>query len=138
MIKPQGHRAPFSMEAQMPNNLADLPFFIKVFAVIIGAVFAMTLTGDIDKEGKLKLSFGVFVKIAFSAVFGFLSGGWLIEYMGWQSWGYTSHGFIMMLCSVFGMTLVGIVYQAALLSLNGKNLGEIISEIKITFKSIFK
>ena len=138
MTEPQGHRAPFSMEAQMPNNLADLPFFIKVFAVIIGAVFAMTLTGDIDKEGKLKLSFGVFVKIAFSAVFGFLSGGWLIEYMGWQSWGYTSHGFIMMLCSVFGMTLVGIVYQAALLSLKGKNLGEIISEIKITFKSIFK
>lgn len=122
----------------MPNNFENLPFFMKVLAVIIGAVFAMTLTGDIDKEGKLKLSFGVFTKITFSAVFGFLAGGWMIEYMGWQSWGYTSHGFVMMLCSVFGMTLVGIVYQAALLSLTGKSLSEIVAEIKETFKSIFK
>ncbi|OOS02162.1 hypothetical protein SAMN02745664_1312 [Moraxella cuniculi DSM 21768] len=122
----------------MPNNLADLPFFVKVFAVIIGAVFAMTLTGDIDSDGRLKLSFGVFVKITFSAVFGFLSGAWLIEYMDWSHWSHTSHGFVMMLCSVFGMTLVGILYQSALLSLTDKKLSEIIAEIKLTFKSIFK
>ena len=122
----------------MPNNLTDLPFFIKVFAVIIGAVFAMTLTGDIDRDGKLKLSFGVFVKITFSAVFGFLAGAWLIEYMDWGHWSYASHGFVMMLCSVFGMTLVGIVYQSALLSLKGKKLSEIVAEVKSTFKSIFK
>ena len=122
----------------MLNNLENLPFLLKVFAVIIGAVFAMTLTGDIDKDGKLKLSFGVLVKITFSAVFGFTAGGWMIEYMGWQSWGYASHGFVMMLCSVFGMTLVGIVYQATLLSLRGKNLSEIVAEVKETFKSIFK
>ncbi len=122
----------------MTNNLTDLPLILKVFAVVIGAVFAMTLTGDIDKEGKLKLSFGVFIKVTFSAVFGFLSGSWLIEYMGWGYWSYASHGFVMMLCSVFGMTLVGIIYQATLLSLTGKTLGEIIAEIKETFKSIFK
>lgn len=122
----------------MPNNLTDLPFIVKVFAVIIGAVFAMTLTGDIDSDGKLKLSFGVFVKITFSAVFGFLSGAWLIEYMDWSHWSYTSHGFVMMLCSVFGMTLVGIAYQSALLSLTDKTLSEIVAEIKVTFKSIFK
>lgn len=122
----------------MPNNLTELPFFVKVFAVIIGAVFAMTLTGDIDRDGKLKLSFGVFVKITFSAVFGFLSGAWMIEYMDWGHWSYASHGFVMMLCSVFGMTLVGIVYQAALLSLKGKTLSEIVAEVKETFKSIFK
>lgn len=122
----------------MPNNLADLPFFVKVFAVVVGAVFAMTLTGDIDTEGRLKLSFGVFVKITFSAVFGFMAGAWLIEYMDWSHWSYASHGFVMMLCSVFGMTLVGIVYQAALLSLKGKKLSEIVAEVKETFKSIFK
>lgn len=122
----------------MPNNLADLPFFIKVFAVIIGAVFAMTLTGDIDRDGKLKLSFGVFVKITFSAVFGFLSGAWLIEYMGWGYWSYASHGFVMMLCSVFGMTLVGIVYQAIKLSTTNKTPSEIVAEVKDTFKAIFK
>ena len=122
----------------MPSNLENLPFFVKVFAVIIGAVFAMTLTGDIDTDGKLKLSFGVFTKIAFSSMFGFLAGAWLIEYMGWSHWSMPSHGFIMMLCSVFGMTLVGIVYQATLLSLKGKSLSEIVAEIKETFKSIFK
>ena len=122
----------------MPNNLENLPFFVKVFAVIIGAVFAMTLTGDIDRDGKLKLSFGVFVKITFSAVFGFLAGGWLIEYMGWQSLGHTSQGFVMMLCSVFGMTLVGIVYQAIKLSTTNKTPSEIVAEVKSTFKAIFK
>ena len=122
----------------MTNNPTDLSLILKVFAVIIGAVFALSLTGDIDKDGKLKLSFGVFVKVAFSAAFGFLSGSWLIEYMGWGYWSYASHGFVMMLCSVFGMTLVGIVYQATLLSFTGKTLGEIIAEIKVTFKSIFK
>ena len=122
----------------MPNNLADLPFFIKVFAVIIGAVFAMTLTGDIDRDGKLKLSFGVFVKITFSAVFGFLAGEWLIEYMNWGHWSYASHGFVMMLCSVFGMTLVGIVYQAIKLSTTNKTPSEIVAEVKSTFKAIFK
>ena len=122
----------------MTNNPTDLSLILKVFAVIIGAVFAMTLTGDIDTDGKLKLSFGVFTKIAFSAVFGFLSGEWLIEYMGWGHWSHASHGFIMMLCSVFGMTIVGIIYQAVLLSLSGKSLSEIVEEVKVTFKSIFK
>ena len=122
----------------MPNNLTDLSFFIKVFAVIIGAVFAMTLTGDIDTEGKLKLSFGVFTKITFSAVFGFLSGAWLIEYMGWAHWSHASHGLIMMLCSVFGMTLVGAVYQAIKLSTTNKTPSEIVAEVKDTFKAIFK
>lgn len=121
----------------MPNNLTDLPFFLKVFAVLIGAVFAMTLTGDIDRDGKLKLSFGVFVKISFSAVFGFLAGAWLIEHMGWGHLSYASHGFIMMLCSVFGMTLVGIVYQAIKLSTTNKTPSEIVAEVKETFKSIF-
>ena len=122
----------------MPNNLTDLPFLLKVFAVIIGAVFAMTPTGDIASAAKLNLTCGLLAKIAFSAVFGFLSGAWLIEYVGWGHLSMPSHGFIMMLCSVFGMTLVGIVYQAALLSLKGKSLSEIVAEVKETFKSIFK
>ena len=122
----------------MPESLSNMPWIVKIIGVIIGAVFALTLTGDIDTDGKLKLSLGVLIKVAFSAYFGFLSGAWLIEYMNWGHWSYASHGFVMMLCSVFGMTLVGIVYQATLLSLKGKSLSEIVVEVKEAFKSIFK
>ena len=122
----------------MPQNLSNIPLIVKVLAVIIGAIFALTLTGDIDQNGKLKLSFGVAIKFAFSAYFGFLSGAWVIEYMGWDSYSYTTHGFIMMLCSVFGMIVVGIVYQAIKLSTTDKTPSEIVTEIKATFKAIFK
>lgn len=122
----------------MPENLSNLPFAVKIIGVIIGAVFALTLTGDIDTDGKLKLSLGVLIKIAFSAYFGFLAGAWLIEYMGWGNWSHASHGFVMMLCSVFGMTLVGAVYQAIKLSTTDKTPSEIVREVKDTSKAIFK
>lgn len=120
------------------NNLLDLQFFVKVIGVVIGAIFALTLTGDIDKQGKLNLNIGVLIKVAFSAYFGFLSGGWLIEYFEWGHYSHASQGFIMMLCSVFGMTVVGVAYQSFKLSTTDKTVPEIISEVKSTFKSIIK
>ncbi|WP_432481715.1 hypothetical protein [Moraxella sp. ZY200743] len=120
------------------NNMTDIPILVKIFGVIIGAIFALTLTGDIDQQGKLRLNMGVMVKVAFSAYFGFLSGGWLIEYMDWQRYSYVSHGFVMMLCSVFGMALVGVIYQSFKLSTTDKTFSEIIQEIKETFRSIIK
>lgn len=122
----------------MPESLSNIPFAIKIIAVLIGAVFALTLTGDIDQDGKLKLSIGVLIKVAFSAFFGFLAGAWAIEYFGWQNYSHASHGFIMMICSVFGMTFVGIIYQAIKLSTTDKTPSEIVTEIKETFKAIFK
>lgn len=122
----------------MPQNLPNIPLIIKILAVIIGAIFALTLTGDIDQNGKLKLSFGVAIKFAFSAYFGFLSGAWVIEYLQWGKYSHVSHGFIMMMCSVFGMTIVGIFYQAIKLSTTDKTPSEIVTEIKATFKAIFK
>ena len=122
----------------MPQNLPNIPLIIKILAVIIGAIFALTLTGDIDQNGKLKLSFGVAIKFAFSAYFGFLSGAWVIEYLQWGQYSHVSHGFIMMLCRVFGTPIVGIFYQAIKLSTTDKTPSEIVTEIKATFKAIFK
>lgn len=122
----------------MPQNLSNIPLIVKVLAVVVGAIFALTLTGDIDQNGKLKLSLVVAVKFAFSAYFGFLSGAWVIEYLQWGNYSHVSHGFIMMMCSVFGMTIVGIVYQAIKLSTTDKTPSEIVTEIKATFKAIFK
>ncbi|WP_377027169.1 hypothetical protein [Moraxella marmotae] len=118
--------------------MTDLPLILKVFAVIIGAIFALTLSGDIDKEGRLHLNLNVVIKFAFSATFGFLAGGWLIEFQNWTQLSHVSHGFIMMLCSVFGMMIVGVVYQAIRLSTTDKDLSEIISEVKQAFTAIFK
>lgn len=122
----------------MPHNLPNIPLIIKLLAVIIGAVFALTLTGDIDQEGKLKLSTGVLIKLTFSAFFGFLTGEWLIEYFSLGAYSYATHGFIMMLTSVFGMTAVGIIYQSLKLATTDKTPSEIIKEIKNTFNSILK
>lgn len=121
----------------MPQNLTNISLIIKILAVIIGAVFALTLTGDID-QNKLKLSIGVLIKLSFSAFFGFLMGGWVIEYFNLSNYSYYTHGFIMMLCSLFGMTLVGIVYQSIILATTDKTPSQIVKEIKDTFKAIFK
>lgn len=122
----------------MPQNINTLPLFIKSIGVILGAIFALTLTGDIDKDGKLKLNFSVAVRLAFSAYLGFVGGAWLIEYKDWGHYSYASHGFIMMMTSVFGMAIVGVIYQAFILSTTNKNLGQIVLEIKNTFKAMFK
>lgn len=125
-------------DTQMSSSLANAPIALKIVAVIIGAIFSLTLTGDIDKDGKLKLSFGVLVKVTFSALLGFLGGDFLIEYFKLQSWSHSSHGLIMMVVSVFGMLLIGIVYQSIQLTLYGKEFSEIVSEIKEVFKSVIK
>lgn len=120
----------------MPQNLSNIPLIIKIFAVIIGAIFALTLSGDIDKDGKLKLSFGVAVKFAFSAYFGLAGGAFIIEHQSWQL-SVMSQSFISMIVSVFGMLAVGIIYQSIKM-MEGKTLHEIITEIKTAFKAIFK
>ncbi|WP_323842119.1 MULTISPECIES: hypothetical protein [unclassified Moraxella] len=122
----------------MPQNFTNIHLIIKILAVIVGAVFALTLTGDIDNNGRLKLSVGVLIKLTFSALFGFLMGGWVIEYFDLSSYSYASHGFVMMLCSVFGMTAVGVLYQSIKLATTDKTPSQIVKEVKETFKAIFK
>ncbi|MDO5652174.1 MAG: hypothetical protein Q4G13_08610 [Moraxella sp.] len=119
------------------NSLTTLPLIIKIGAVMIGAIFALTLTGDI-KGGKLSLNLSVMIKFAFSAYLGFIGGQWLIEHFDWGHYSYVSHGFIMMMVSVFGMLLIGIAYQAIKLSTTDKSPSEIVKEVKATFKEIFK
>lgn len=120
------------------NNFGDVYMLIKVFGVVVGAVFALTLTGDIDQQGRLHLNMGVLVKVAFSALLGFLMGGWLIDFAHWQDYSYMTHGFVMMMCSVFGMSLIGILYQSIRLTTADKTLPQIVAEIKSTFKAIIK
>lgn len=121
----------------MPQNtLSALPWILKVFAVTIGAVFALALSGDIDHDGKLNLSAMVLIKFTFSAGVGLFGGELIIEHMQWH-YSIMSQSFISMIVSVFGMLVVGIIYQS-LRMWDGKTLPEIISEVKKSFVAIFK
>lgn len=121
----------------MPQNtLSTLPWLLKIFAVIVGALLALSLSGDIDQDGKLNLSVGVLIKFLSSATFGLFGGDFIVEH--WQLvYSDIGQAFISMIVSVFGLLLIGIVYQAAKL-MEGKPLSAIISEVKQAFKAIFK
>ena len=43
-----------------------LPWFIKLVPAVVGAILALVLSGDIDKEGKIQVSLGVIGKFLFS------------------------------------------------------------------------
>ena len=119
-------------------SIKALPWFLKIIAAVIGAIFALTLSGDIDTDGRIKINVSVIMKFVFSVAISLYGGSAFIEY--YDQAGYYSHmaqGFVMLMFAVFGMLCIGILYQAVQL-MKGKSLTEIIVEIKETFGSIFK
>lgn len=119
-----------------PLSLKALPWFLKVFAALIGAVFALVLSGDIDSQGKFKMSLGLMIKLSFSVCISLFGGQAFIEYRNLEHASVMTHGFIMLMMAVFGMLLVGIAYQAVAMW-RGKTLAEIIVEVKNAFAAIF-
>ena len=119
-------------------SIKALPWFLKIIAAVIGAIFALTLSGDIDTHGRIKINVSVIMKFVFSVAISVYGGSAFIEY--YDLAGHYSHmaqGFVMLMFAVFGMLCIGILYQAVQL-MKGKSLTEIIVEIKETFSSIFK
>ena len=119
-----------------PISLKALPWFLKIFAAVIGAIFALVLSGDIDKDGKVKISVTLIVKFVFSISISLFGGQALIDYFALEAKSIMTHGFIMLMCAVLGMLIVGIVYQAIALY-QGKSLTEIVAEVKSAFAAIF-
>ena len=119
-------------------SIKALPWFFKIIAAVIGAIFALTLSGDIDTDGRIKINVSVIMKFVFSVAISLYGGSAFIEYHDLA--GHYSHmaqGFVMLMFAVFGMLCIGILYQAVQL-MKGKSLTEIIVEVKETFSSIFK
>lgn len=119
-------------------SIKALPWFLKIIAAVIGSIFALTLSGDIDTDGRIKINVSVIMKFAFSVAISLYGGSAFIEY--YDSAGYYSHmaqGFVMLMFAVFGMLCIGIAYQSIQL-LKGKTLSEIVLEIRETFRAIFK
>ena len=130
----------FSGVVKMHEQLSikALPWFIKILAAVVGAIFALTLSGDIDKEGRIKINVSVIMKFVFSVAISLYGGSAFIEYYELSKhYSHMAQGFVMLMFAVFGMLCIGILYQAVQL-MKGKSLAEIILEVKETFGSIFK
>ena len=119
-------------------SIKALPWFLKIIAAVIGAIFALTLSGDIDTDGRIKINISVIMKFTFSVAISLYGGSAFIEYYELAAhYSHMAQGFVMLMFAVFGMLCIGILYQAVQL-MKGKSLTEIIVEIKETFSSIFK
>ena len=112
-----------------------IPWIIKVVPAIVGAILALVLSGDIDKEGKIQVSLGVIGKFLFSVSVSLYGGAAFIEYHELNNYSHMAQGFVMLMFAVFGLLGIGILYQSIAL-MQGKPLSEVISEVKAAFISI--
>lgn len=118
-------------------SIKALPWFLKIIAAVIGAIFALTLSGDIDTQGRIKINISVIMKFAFSVAISLYGGSAFIEYYDLTHYTHMAQGFVMLIFAIFGMLCIGIAYQSVQL-LKGKSFNEIITEIKEAFGAIFK
>ena len=114
---------------------STIPWIIKVVPAIVGAILALVLSGDIDKEGKIQVSLGVIGKFLFSVSVSLYGGAAFIEYHELNNYSHMAQGFVMLMFAVFGLLAIGIVYQSIAL-MHGKSLAEVIAEIKSAFIAI--
>ena len=128
----------------MPQNtpfldliiLKLLAFLPKIMIAVVGAVFGLMLSGDIGRDGKVKISMAVIIKFTIAVTISLVGGSAHIEIMGWQNYTIMVHGLIMLMWAVFGMLAIGIIYQSLAL-LQGKPIAEIIKEVKDAAFAIF-
>lgn len=120
-----------------PISIKGLPWIIKIFAAVIGAIFALTLSGDIDAEGRIKITKGLIIKFSFSVAISLYGGAAFLEYFQLTHYSHPAQGVVMLFFAVFGLLFVGISYQSIRL-LEGKKPSELISEIKAAFVAMFK
>ena len=112
-----------------------IPWIIKIIPAVAGAILALVLSGDIDKDAKIKITLGVIGKFLFSVSVSLYGGSAFIEYYELSKYSHMAQGFVMLIFAVFGLLAIGILYQSIAL-MQGKPLSEVISEIKAAFISI--
>ena len=112
-----------------------IPWVLKIFPAVIGAILALVLSGDIDTNGKIQVSLGVITKFVCSVTVSLYGGSAFIEHFGYLTSSTMFQGFIMLMFAVFGLLFIGIAYQAIAL-LKGKTVSEVIAEIKSAFVAI--
>ena len=112
-----------------------IPWVIKVIPAVVGAILALVLSGDIDKQGKIQVSLSVVGKFLFSVSVSLYGGSAFIEYYELAHYSHMAQGFVMLMFAVFGLLFIGILYQSFAL-MQGKPLSDVINEIKQAFLAI--
>ena len=112
-----------------------IPWVIKAVPAVVGAILALVLSGDIDKNGKIQVSIGVICKFLFSVSVSLYGGSAFIEYYELNQYSHMAQGFVMLIFAVFGLLTIGIVYQSIAL-MQGKSIAEVITEVKAAFVAI--
>lgn len=112
-----------------------IPWVIKAVPAVVGAILALVLSGDIDKNGKIQVSMVVIFKFLFSVSVSLYGGSAFIEYHDLNNYSQMAQGFVMLIFAVFGLLAIGVVYQSIAL-MQGKPLSEVITEVKAAFISI--
>ena len=112
-----------------------IPWIIKIIPAIVGAILALVLSGDIDKNGKIQVTVSVICKFAASVTVSLYGGSAFIEHFEMLKTSTMYQGFIMLMFAVFGLLAIGIVYKAVEMW-KGKTLSEVIAEIKAAFLAI--
>ena len=112
-----------------------IPWVLKIFPAVIGAILALVLSGDIDANGKIQISLGVITKFVCSVTVSLYGGSAFIEHYGYLNSSTMFQGFIMLMFAVFGLLFIGIAYQSIAL-LKGKSMSQVIAEIKAAFVAI--
>lgn len=123
----------FFLEWGMQEN--TWPWVIKVVPAVVGAILALVLSGDIDKDGKIQVSLSVIGKFLASVTVSLYGGSAFIEHFELLAKSTMYQGFVMLIFAVFGLLAIGIIYQSFAL-LHGKPLSEVISEVKSAFIAI--
>jgi hypothetical protein len=117
----------------MSDGVALVP---KIFAVIASGILALVLSGDINKNGQIKVTRGVLMRIFCSVCISVFGGSFFIESYGLLKMSPVSQGFIFLIAGAFGLLVIGIFYQSIAL-LRGKPLSAVIGEIAAAFKAIW-
>ena len=112
-----------------------LPWVIKLVPAVVGAILALVLSGDIDKEGKIQVTLGLIGKFLFSVLVSLYGGAAFIEYYELNQYSHMAQGFVMLIFAVFGLLTIGIVYHSIAL-MQGKSIAEVITEVRAAFVAI--
>lgn len=127
----------------MPEILTKaIPFLTKLFALIVGSLISLVLSGDIDLDNKnnahLTLNLKIIIKITLCVGLGLFLGEFTIDYFDFEHLNYYAQAVFYMLFSAFGLLIVGIGYRSLQLTFTNKTLSEIVSEIKNITKALIK
>lgn len=127
----------------MAENISNaIPFLIKLFALIIGGLISLVLSGDINLDNRenasLSINLRVIIKITCAVGLGLFIGEFVVDYYNFEHLTYYAQAVFYLIASAFGMLIFGILYRSLQLTFTNKTLSEIIAEIKNITKALIK